>query len=237
MDRLTLAGRAWALGLVAAVLLLFGLPSSARAIVSCTQDLSTGLICLTVPNVDLATQGAGPYGKFQISGSATSWSVLATGLNGFVFGDGGALGLNFASGAGAVTFNSVGSTAGFSSAGAGNEDGFGSFNFRVDDGSGFSSPFTTFTIAFTTANSVLLANLLTATSKHAVGAGHLALPTNTACSGYAGSTGADTQSGTSTNSACTAVPEPGTLALVGSGLVSLGVMVRKRFFTRDGAVA
>lgn len=34
---------------------------------------------------------------------------------------------------------------------------------------------------------------------------------------------------------CAPVPEPGTLALVGSGLVSLGMMVRRRLFSRGGA--
>jgi PEP-CTERM motif-containing protein len=225
MERVTLAGRVFAVSLVAAALLALGSPPSVQAD-SCGTSTSTSTVeCLSVPNANLATQGAGPYGEFTITAldaTGKNWQVVALGLNGFVFGDSSILGLNLSAAAGAGTLTPQ---AGFSQSAAGNVDGFGTFNFVVNDGPGFSSPLPTFTIDFTTANAVTLANLLTESSPDAVG--HLAKSTNTACTGFAADGG--TATGTVDNSACTsAVPEPMTLLLVGSGLVGAGFFGRKR---------
>jgi hypothetical protein len=151
--------------------------------------------------------------------------VSATGLNNFVFGDGGvfALDLSTAAGAGTLVSGSISPLTQVS--GGGNEDGFGSFNFKLDDGNGFSSPHTGFTFTFTTANAVSEANLLDSTLPNV--AGHMALATNLACTGFAanGGTG-DAPS----NPDCTrppSAPEPTTLALLGSGLIGFGLLRRR----------
>jgi hypothetical protein len=206
-----LAGRVCALSLVAAALLLVGLCSSAQA------DILT--VDLTVANPNLASQGAGPYANVTISGSGTSWSVTATGLNNFVFGDSSVLDLNLNSSA------TLTAQAGFSQSAGGQVDGFGQFSFIVDDGPGFSSPLTTFTLNFTTSSSFAnVAALLALNSDNADVAAHMALATNTACTGFAANAGATQPTGSPDNSACTThVPEPSSLLLVGSAVLGLAL--------------
>lgn len=213
-----LVGRASALSLVAAALIAFGLCSSARA------DSFT----LTVANANLATQGSGPYGTIEVTRTdGTHWHVLATGLNSFVFGDGGVIGLNIVSGAGAATLTLASCSSTCASGGAGTEDGFGSFSFTVNDGSGFSAPHSTFSFDFTTANAeASVADLLTATSQGAKVAAHMALSSNTACTGFAadGGTGGTTVSDTVH---CRSVAEPSSLLFAGSALVLAGMLGRQ----------
>jgi hypothetical protein len=194
---------------------------------------------LGVANPNLATQGSGPYGTVTISGVGTGttfmeFEVTATGSNNFVFGDSSILGLNLSTAAGTGTLcetNGGNCTTGAPSitltqAAAGQVDGFGNFNFVVDDGAGFSSPSSTFTFDFTTSNAVTAANLLTLNSDNADKVAHMALATNTACTGFAANTGATKPSGSPDNSACTSVvPAP----LIGHGVLVLlaigGVLV------------
>lgn len=193
-----------------------------------TARADTVTITLNVANANLSSQGSGPYGQVVISGSDTSWSATATGLNGFVFGDGGILALNLNSSATLTPitgFCQVGVDLGCN--GNNQEDGFGDFTFKLNDGSGFSSPYTTFAISFTTSGSFADVSHLLSSTLPSV-AGHLGPASNTACTGFAANGG--TGSGTIDNAACTSTPEPGSMTLLGAGVLSLvGLVTRKRF--------
>jgi len=170
----------------------------------------------------------------QITSNAagTTFTVTATGLNGFVFGDHNIIGLNLAT-TGTLIAGS-GTISPLTQSAAGNVDGFGTFNFILDDGPGFSSSYSSFSFSFTTSVAETLASLLTTTGngKNADAVAHMALATNTACTGFAANTGANPQSGTSENAACASVPEPGTLVLLGSGLASVAGLFGTRSFNR-----
>ena len=109
---------------------------------------------LSFANANLATQGAGPYGQYTISldaSRATStcdlFDVAATGLNNFVFGSQGIVGLNLSttalgSNGSATLISETGvtfTTAINGSIGSGQEDGFGTFSLSLDVNGGFSS--------------------------------------------------------------------------------------------------
>lgn len=213
--------------LMVAALFVFGLSSIAQAEV----------ITLDVANANLATQGSGPYGQYDITKTGDySFQVVATGLSGFVFGNSHVVGLNITSDAGTVTFGSASNcllaggstTCGFfGQINAGQVDGFGTFSFVVDDGNGFSNGgYEHFTFTFTTANNISLDDLLVANGRGATAVGHLALATNTACTGYAADSG--TSSGGIDNGACVSTPEPGSMTLLALGLLGLvGAVNRK----------
>jgi hypothetical protein len=156
-------------------------------------------------------------------------------------GDGGIIALNINSAAGAFALGAASNcvhvggntTCGtFTDVGAQNNDGFGSFNHRINDSPGFSNPYTTFTLAFTTANAVTNktgnGGLLTPTTKGANISSHIAPGANTACTGYVADAG-NNQS-PNDNSACgTVTPEPNSLALLlASGLFGMFVVVGRR---------
>jgi hypothetical protein len=193
---------------------------------------------LTIANANLATQGSGPYASVSITGigSGTSSSstfnefeVMATGLNSFVFGDSNIFNLNLSTGAGGAGAGTLCLTNGgncttgapspsdLSQTAAGNADGFGSFDFSLNDGAGFSpgAIASSLTFDFTTANLVTVANLL-ATNGTATAAAHMALGSNLNCTGFAGNGGTQGM-GTVDNSSCVAVPAP----VIGHGLLVL----------------
>src|SRR5579862_165809 len=115
---------------------------SAMIVVLLTTNARADSFNLTVANANLATQGAGPYATFTftftaMNGGGTDVSVTANGLNGFVFGDHEIIDLNLSSGAGTVSnFSGTGLTL---ATGSNQVDGFGNFNFILNDGNGFSS--------------------------------------------------------------------------------------------------
>jgi len=210
---------------------------------SAHADFMASAFDLNFANPDLATQGSGPYASIQITGigSGTTASdtfqefhVTATGLNSFVFGDHSIVGLNLSTSAGAGTLCQT--NGGLCTTGApsitlsqtsGQVDGFGNFDFVLDDGSGFSSPHSSFSFDFTTATAVTEASLLTGTSTGATAVAHMALSTNTACTGFAGNAASNDTS--TAGSSCTAVPAP----IIGHGIFVLlsigGVLLGGKF--------
>lgn len=210
------ARRICTVSLLVAALLGFGLSSTALA----TPTTFT----LTQANGDLATQGPGPYATITIDGSGTAWTVTGQGLNGFVFGDGGIVALNFATAAGTVDL--IESSCSFGSCsddGPGNNDGFGNFTMHIVGANGFSTGgFSTVSFNFTTSNSISsAASLFTANSNGSTASAHLALGTNTGCTGFAADAGSGGGVSVPPNTACTTTPEPNSLTTLAFSLVDL----------------
>ncbi len=196
---------------------------------------------LTNANPNLATQGSGPYGEYSInygsascSTSCNSFTVTMTGLNSFVFGDSKITDLNLSSAAGAGTYVLGSGSISLTQDNGGNVDGFGQFNFILSlssgAGSGFSSGgYHSFSFTFDTANSVGLTDLLSLNDNGGDVAAHMALASNTACTGYT-SNGTESPGTSVDNSACVphSVPEPGALALFAAGLGALGFGLHRR---------
>jgi hypothetical protein len=226
MKRFSLGARALSLSIVAAALLAFGLCSNARA----------DSLTLTIANANLATQGAGPYATFTFTytakvGGGTTVSVTATALDSFVFGDSNIIDLNLSSTAGTVSNFSGGGI--LTQGGAGNVNGFGNFNFTLNDGNGFSAPgpYSSLTFSFDVSGSVSsIATLLTSNGT-ASAAAHMALSSNTACTGFAANGGTQGE-GTVDNPACVAggVPEPSSAVLLFVGVALIGgtLLLRRR---------
>ena len=195
---------------------------------------------LTVANPDLSTQGAGPYGTITVSSVGATgmvWSVAATGLNNFVFGSTGTIALNVnLANAGTVTLSSspACSMSPCTQGGSGNNDGFGTFTFIVNDGPGFSNGgYASVSFQFTTSNVVSsVSNLLIANDHGATVSAHMALASNTACTGYTANGGRNDGSGPSQNPACVSTPEPSSLATGGIGMIGLFLLLGSRRVVR-----
>ena len=180
----------------------------------------------------------GPYATVDVhlvdsTHATVEFTSLTNSGNIYLMGDGGSVGVNVNASSWALSFlthsnSGTGFTNGIgflSSGGAGNEDGFGSFNQTVDTFDGFTHSADDIKIAlqntsgtWADANSVLTGN-----SQGQLAAAHIFVtssPANAAngaiVTGFATGQGAPP-----------AVPEPGSLALLGTALVSLRLLRRK----------
>lgn len=184
----------------------FALPAKADLIFNLTQD-----------NVG----GPAPYAQVDVQRTSQSTATITFDqLGQYYLMDGGSAALNINGGfaIGTITGTAaLGATqATYTSGGAGNEDGFGSFNLRVNSNDGWASRSKEIIITLTGGNWASDADVLTGNSQNFLAAAHI---------GYNGGAITGFAAGNSTPST---VPEPLTLSLLGTGLIGLGIVRTRR---------
>lgn len=206
--------------------------------------LSTGTafadIIFTLDTSNLGGGFTGPFATAVVhlvdpTDATVTFDSLDDGTYTYLMGDGGTAAVNVNAATwtlGATTGSNsfpVFSPGPYSDGGSGNEDGFGSFNQKIDSFDGFTSASTEIVVSLTNtsgtwadASSVLTGNA----SGHSVAIHAFACkdPCTTtegaALTGFATNGGGGTVTGE--------VPEPGSIILLGSAMLLAGVKLRKR---------
>ncbi len=165
------------------------------------------------------TLGAGPFGTVHVDLTAGVATITFTAASGYLFVDGGAVAVNVNATTWTIgNFTSNGESV--SSSGAGNEDGFGSFNQKVsmqDSSNGAS--IISFTLTNGSGTWASASDVLAFNQNHWLVAAHIQIQNGTGNTGFAAGPGGGT------------VPDGGTtVMLLGAALGALG-MARRFLFS------
>jgi hypothetical protein len=203
----------------------------AVVVVSSAYSAKADTVTFSLSNGNPAIAGyPGPYAHVDVTqtSSTTATIVFTAESHGgfdYLFGGQGAIGLNFNGGPVTVNTSSLAfGPGGLSLGGAANEDGFGQFNFTLDNFDGFTNAFTTLTLTVTCASCNWLANstnVLTPNDSGNSAAGHIFVSCPTCTDALA--------TGYATNGSNPAVPEPASMLLLGTGLLGIAGVARRRF--------
>jgi hypothetical protein len=187
---------------------------------------------LSVPNPPISLF-VGPYADVLVdrTNSTTAlitFTSLSNGSNTFLFADGGSAAVNVNAASwlvGAISGSNAGtgfSPGPFSDAGSGNQDGFGSFNQKIDtfDGYTHSTNILSFILTNTSGTWASAADVLTPNGSGNVASAHIFVA-DCADAGLC-----DAGTGALATGFAT-VPEPGTGLLLGMGLTALAVHGRR----------
>ncbi len=212
------------------------LMSLALASLAFSPGTASAVLTLSLSSGNPALSGyPGPYGTVAVTATSTTMAdITFTGLDSspggehFLFGDGGSIGLNVNGTGISFTYDNVtqpqvvggGTDApSFSRDDGSNLDGFGAFNFVLDNADGFKNAFRTITLHLTatTANWTTDASVLTPNALGTLAGAHIFVAnsdyTNTNNTGFAA------------QGNVTAVPEPSTLVAAASALVPFGCLL------------
>jgi len=184
---------------------------------------------------------SGPYGTVTVHLVDANTATLTftadqthAGLT-YLFGNGGIVAANF-NGAVTLISSSVnlseGGVSGLSAGGAGNEDGFGTFSFTMNNTDGFQDAVggVTFTVDKTVGTWANELSVLTANGNGNVVAAHIFICGADPCNTQTiRSNNPALLTGFVTNGTNPPVPEPASMFLLGSGLVGLAAGLRRRF--------